>query len=314
MRRLHIARIAVRNEKERNLCKTMDFEKKAIERIQIASEMSLHHYNAPLICTYSGGKDSDVMLELFKRASVPFEVQHGLTTVDAPPTVRHIKSVFRSLEEDGIKATIHKPDISMWRLIQKKKIPPKRLTRYCCEVYKENITPHRFVATGVRWAESQRRKNRQEIEPKEKKQAEKLLLMNDNDRKRSLIETCKIKGDMIVNPIVDWPDSDIWDFYWSECPTHNTMYKNGYTRVGCVGCPMASPKLRWKEFSDFPKYKDAYIRAFDRMLDAIHAGGKATRWKNGYDVFLWWMEDQNVEGQISLEEFMQRKEPRLWPE
>lgn len=40
MRRLSIARIAVRNEKERSLCKTMDFEQKAIERIQIASEMA----------------------------------------------------------------------------------------------------------------------------------------------------------------------------------------------------------------------------------------------------------------------------------
>ena len=65
---------------------------------------------------------------------------------------------------------------------------------------------------------------------------------------------------------------------------------------------MASPKHRWKEFADFPKYKDAYIRAFGRMLEAIHAEEKPTKWKSGYDVFLWWMEDQNVEGQISLEE------------
>lgn len=59
-----------------------------------------------------------------------------------------------------------------------------------------------------------------------------------------------------------------------------------------------------KEFADFPKYKDAYIRAFGRMLEAIQADGKPTRWKNGYDVFLRWMEDKNVEGQMSLEEFM----------
>ena len=53
----------------------MDLEQKSIERIKMASEMSLHHYGKPLICTYSGGKDSDVMLELFKRSGVPFEVQ-----------------------------------------------------------------------------------------------------------------------------------------------------------------------------------------------------------------------------------------------
>ena len=62
-----------------------DLEQKAIERIKIASEMSLSYYQKPLVCTYSGGKDSDVMLELFKRSGVPFEVHNSHTTVDAPP-------------------------------------------------------------------------------------------------------------------------------------------------------------------------------------------------------------------------------------
>ena len=45
----------------------MDLEQKAIKRIQAASDMSLYHYGKPLVCTYSGGKDSDVMLELFRK-------------------------------------------------------------------------------------------------------------------------------------------------------------------------------------------------------------------------------------------------------
>ena len=77
----------------------------------------------------------------------------------------------------------------------------------------------------------------------------------------------------------------------------------GYKRVGCVGCPMAG-KNRYKEFADFPKYKAAYIRAFDKMLVAIHAAGKTTKWKYGEDVFRWWMEDKNVEGQLCLSDFM----------
>ena len=54
----------------------MDLEQKAIERIKTASEMSLEYYKQPLICTYSGGKDSDVLLELFKRSGVPFEAEN----------------------------------------------------------------------------------------------------------------------------------------------------------------------------------------------------------------------------------------------
>lgn len=49
----------------------MDLEQKAIERIRLASDMSLKYYQQPLVCTYSGGKDSDVMLELFRRGGHP---------------------------------------------------------------------------------------------------------------------------------------------------------------------------------------------------------------------------------------------------
>ena len=147
----------------------MDLEQKSIERIRLASELSLQHYKQPLICTYSGGKDSDVMLELFKRSGVPFEVQHSLTTADAPPTVRHIKEVFHDLELNGIKAKINYPTykgerISMWRLIPQKKLPPTRLARYCCQVLKEEAGDGRYIATGVRWAESTARSGRSEFE------------------------------------------------------------------------------------------------------------------------------------------------------
>lgn len=46
----------------------------------------------------------------------------------------------------------------------------------------------------------------------------------------------------------------------------NPLYKCGSRRVGCVGCPMAGQK-RWEEFEKYPKYKEAYIRAFGKMLE-----------------------------------------------
>ena len=81
----------------------------------------------------------------------------------------------------------------------------------------------------------------------------------------------------------------------------NPLYDMGYKRVGCIGCPMAG-KHRWKEFADFPTYRRAYIRAFGKMLEAIHRAGKPSKWKTGYDVFLWWMEDDNIPGQLSLDD------------
>lgn len=182
----------------------MDLEHKAIERIKTASEMSLHHYGQPLVCTYSGGKDSDVMLELFKRSGVPFEAHNSHTTVDAPPTVYHIRKKFKELEEKGIKANIEMPKykgkpVTMWSLIPQKKMPPSRLMRYCFQVLKETGCANRFIATGVRWDESNARSERAAYETIGKTKADKvtatdeIMLMNDNSDKRKMTEHCMKK-------------------------------------------------------------------------------------------------------------------------
>lgn len=292
----------------------MDKEHKAIERIRMASDMSLQHYQKPLVCTYSGGKDSDVMLELFKRSGIPFEVHNSHTTADAPQTVRHIREVFRRLELDGIKCEIEKPTYqgertSMWKLIPKILIPPTRLARYCCSVLKETGCANRYIATGVRWEESTKRRTRTEFEKightkSDKEAFTTLMLMNDNDSRRRMTELCMQKNKMVVNPIIDWMHSDIWEFINSEHIETCELYQCGYDRVGCIGCPIAGKK-RYKEFADFPRYKKLYIHAFDRMLEERKRRGKENKWKDGYEVFLWWMEDDNIPGQMTIDDFLE---------
>jgi phosphoadenosine phosphosulfate reductase len=47
------------------------------------------------------------------------------------------------------------------------------------------------------------------------------------------------------------------------------------------------------EFERYPKYYDAYLRAFQRMLDKRIADGKpVTTWKTGQDVMDWWLYEQ----------------------
>lgn len=293
----------------------MDLEQKSIERIKLASQISLQHYKKPLVCTYSGGKDSDVMLELFKRSGVPFEVHHSLTTADAPQTVYHVRDVFRELELQGIKTTVDKhilPDgsrITMRNLIPRKRFPPWRRVRYCCSVLKETGCANRMIATGVRWNESKNREGRAAFESlgkstKDGIRVSEKMLLSDNDESRRLYERCEMKAKTVVNPIIDWTDYDIWEFINQEHICTNPLYQCGYHRVGCIGCLMAG-KTRWKEFADFPTYQRAYIRAFDKMLEAMKGDGtgRVPKWKSGYDVFLWWMEDKNIEGQMSFKDF-----------
>ena len=291
----------------------MDKEKKAIKRIKIASEMSLYHYKKPLVCTYSGGKDSDVLLELFKRSGIPFEVHNSHTTADAPQTVRHIRDVFRKLKLEGIKCEIEMPTYkgeptSMWKLIPEKLRPPTRLVRYCCSVLKETGCANRYIATGVRWDESTARMQREEFEKiaNKKKDKEKftiIMLMNDNDKRRRMNELCMQQNKMVVNPIIDWTHRDVWEYINSEKIETCELYQCGYDRVGCIGCPMAGKK-REREFEDFPQYKKLYIHAFERMLKERERRGKENTWKTGENVFAWWIGDENVPGQMHIKDFI----------
>lgn len=129
------------------------------------------------------------------------------------------------------------------------------------------------------------------------------MLMEDNDARRRMSELCMQQKKMIVNPIIDWTHSDIWGYINSEKIETCELYQCGYDRVGCIGCPMAGKK-RYKEFADFPKYKQLYINAFDRMLKERERRGKECKWTTGEEVFLWWMEDENIPGQMRMEDFI----------
>ncbi len=225
-----------------------DPEQRAISRLRIASEMSLKYYGTPLVVTTSGGKDSSVCVELALRAGIPFEVQHSHTTADAPETVRFVRQEFARLEALGVKCTIHYPTYkgkrtSMWSLIPQMLIPPTRLMRYCCFVLKENSCNDRMIATGVRWAESTNRAIKRGVFERIVSNKEKsIVIKKDSDSLAELFAPCKLKAKRFVNPIVDWKDTDVWEFLKDAKAPVNPLYECGFNRVGCVGCPMAGGK------------------------------------------------------------------------
>ena len=126
-----------------------------------------------------------------------------------------------------------------------------------------------------------------------------LILANDNAEDRRLFETCQMKGKRVVNPIIDWKNDDVLDYAAVEKIHMNPLYCEGFHRVGCVGCPMAS-KARTMEFARYPRIKAAYIRAFDRMLEERRKRSLPCQWQSGVDVFHWWMEDGVLPGQEVL--------------
>ena len=273
----------------------------AIERLRAFEPETEPYY----LC-YSGGKDSDCIRILAELAGVEFEIHHSLTSVDTPETVRYIKSIQNVIidiphDKNGNRVT-------MWSLIVKKMFPPTRFMRYCCEELKEWAGKGRMKVIGVRADESRNRAENAGVvkilgKPKTTQRlAEEMdvdfdlpkkggvVLNFDNSNSRRFVEHCYRTTSTMLNPIIDWTESEVWEFLHYYGCEGNPLYKCGWSRIGCIGCPLQSYKNMAKELNMYPKYKQAYIRSFDKMVKARNAAGKVTvNWQNGIDVYKKWI-------------------------
>lgn len=233
---------------------------------------------------FSGGKDSQCVYHLCKLGGVKFDAHYAITSVDPPELVRFIRQQY----PDVIWERQHDKDgnpITMWSLIASHTLPPTRKVRYCCAHLKEPGGEGRIVVTGVRWAESINRKKTHgvvgfrgkpkntikiadEIGANYKLNKHNEVIMNDdNDENRRMVEQCYRTRKTMVNPIVDWTDDDVWNFLNSHNIPHCCLYDEGFDRLGCIGCPLSGSANMIRDFERWPKYKENYIRAFQRMID-----------------------------------------------
>lgn len=232
---------------------------------------------------FGGGKDSIVVLDLVKRSGVKYDAHYTITSVDPPELIRYIRKYHPDVAMDYPRDKDGKV-VTMWNLIPKHTIPPTRQARYCCAEIKEVNGKGRVTVTGVRWDESSRRKKLHgvaNVKTSSKRIIEDALMTNpaaklndrgglimndDNDESRRIVENCYRTRKVMVNPIVDWTDEEVWEYIHARNLPYCELYDQGYKRIGCIGCPLAGAEKMRKDFERYPKYRDNYIRAFDRMI------------------------------------------------
>lgn len=191
----------------------------------------------------SGGKDSDVILELAKMAGIPFEAVYKQTSIDPPGTTKHVKD---------LGATVLRPKKTFLKLVSEKG-SPSRFKRFCCERLKEYKYKDRAVQ-GIRRCESAKRAERYK-EP----------------------EICRVyphkEKVRVYLPILEWTDADVDRFikeHGIKChPLYYDEAGNFHVerRLGCVGCPLQADNglADWKKY---PKLFKQYVRAYQKYLDA----------------------------------------------
>ena len=274
----------------------------SVDKVQIAIER-FQYFEPPegYYLAFSGGKDSQTIYHLAKEAGVKFDAHFNLTTVDPPELIYFIKRNYPDV-------IIDRPKLSMWQLIEKKGLPT-RLHRWCCAILKEHGGTGRICVTGVRWAESNARRLRRPYEILTSRSKPKKLF-NDNDEDRMLFENCTLKGKRIINPVIDWEEEDIWEYIKGRGLEYCKLYDEGFTRIGCIGCPMAD-KQRIKEFERYPKYLANYKRAIAKFLikylERSEASGRTPMFTTPDEMLDWWIYGKkaldNGIDQLSFEDF-----------
>lgn len=198
--------------------------------------------DGPIEVCYSGGKDSDVILELTKMAGIPFEAIYKNTTIDPPGTLQHCR-------ENGVR--IVQPEKSFYQLVEYAGLP-NRWRRLCCNALKEYKIHDRAVL-GIRRCESTARMKRY-TEP------ERCRLYKNGEKVRQYL------------PILEWTDEDVVRFIEQRGIKCHPLYYDADgsfhadRRLGCIGCPM-SPKKAVESYKQYPTVLKGILRAMKRRLD-----------------------------------------------
>lgn len=183
------------------------------------------------IASFSGGKDSQVVLDLCTRAipSTDFQVIYSDTGYELPPSLRLYDDVKAYYGErfPKLKFTLarnHESVLNYWDKIG----TPSDTHRWCCKVMKtapiyrslkiEGNKQGRVLAfEGVRAEESARRYEYSRI-------------------------GYAVKHSTTINarPIFRWNTAEVFLYLFGRNLTINPAYRYGKSRVGCVICPFSS--------------------------------------------------------------------------
>lgn len=255
------------------------YQKKVARSIRLLQAIPMD--DGPVEVSYSGGKDSDVILELAKMAGINFRAIYKNTTIDPPGTIKHCK-------DKGVE--IVQPKESFMQLVAKKGYP-SRYSRFCCEVLKEYKILDRAIQ-GIRRSESIKRRDRYK-EP----------------------EICRVypKGGKakIYLPILDWTDEDVERFVKErniQChPLYYDEQGNFHVerRLGCIGCPLVSDNGK-AEYKKYPKMLKARIKAHSKFIET-HPNSKTFEYfQNAYNATFFQMFC------VNLEEYRLKMSVDLW--
>jgi phosphoadenosine phosphosulfate reductase len=237
-----LAEIHEKNTKVKQAVVKQDCDSFDIMPLDLAKEQNKTVYlNTKIdqfIASFSGGKDSQVTLDLVSRVIPPdnYLVIYADTGMEIPPSLEiweQTKKYYSTLYPQLKFHLSQNPQNNTVELWEKFGLP-SRIHRWCCTVAKtaplyrdikhlngNGKQPNVLVFEGVRAEESSKREAYERIGK-------------------------QVKHTNVINarPIFSWNLTEIFLYLFSRELAINTGYRYGLSRVGCVICPFSSD---WNE-------------------------------------------------------------------
>ena len=245
---------------------------------------------------FSGGKDSQCLYHVAKLAGVRFKAHMNLTSIDPPEVIRFVKTQYPDVE-------LIKPRMSIYEMAKKKHILPTRLLRWCCAEFKETSGVGKTTLVGVRKEESARRAKREEISTEIKGKRNEETFDQWSEHEESMVACVGGKDKILVSPIIYWTERDVWEFLNVNGIPHCELYDKGYTRIGCICCPMSQPWQKAKEIKRWPHVKRNWIKTIQWLIDNGYIDYNFNDAETG---FRWWISGKSYK-QFYADEFLQQK-------
>lgn len=246
---------------------------------------------------FSGGKDSQALYHIAQMAGVKFKAHMNLTSVDPPEVIRFVKKQYPDVE-------LIKPKMSIYDMSLKKHIMPTRTLRWCCAEFKEMSGAGKVTLIGIRKEESARRSKREEVSTNIKGKRTEETFDQWSEHQEKMVTCVGGKDKILVSPIIHWTERDVWEFLNDVVKVpHCKLYDEGYTRIGCILCPMSNRKSKLRDIERFPHAKRRWIQTIEKL---IKEGYINNNFDDAEFAFEWWISGKNYK-EFYAEQVLQKK-------
>jgi 3'-phosphoadenosine 5'-phosphosulfate sulfotransferase (PAPS reductase)/FAD synthetase len=113
-----------------------------------------------------------------------------------------------------------------------------------------------------------------------------------------MVNRCVSKNKITVNPMIDFSDEDVWKFIREhDLPVCGLYALRGFSRLGCLACPMAGIEKRFKQLDRYPHAFKFWLYMIRKTLPTVNQRrieNGDEPFKSDYEFYYYWLVNKKI--------------------